>query len=329
MKVLVVLAMVLVAVSAISEPFKQIHPLSEKMIEYVNFMNTTWKAGRNFHEGVTMKYIKGLLGVAKDNHKYRLPSIRHAVPGNLPDSFDSRQQWSNCPTIREIRDQGACGSCWAFGAVEAMSDRHCIHSNGKVNVDISAEDLLTCCNGCGYGCNGGYPGSAWEYWVDKGLVTGGQYNSHMGCQPYTIAACEHHTKGKLPPCGDIVDTPRCVHMCEKGYNASYRGDKHFGKKSYSVGNQQDQIKTEIYNYGPVEAVFEVYADFLTYKSEITMVMCGDTDVIACGLASVNLKARKIFGIIRIRTVCYHIRVITCGTPSKHNHDKQIRLAPEK
>ncbi|GBO22373.1 Cathepsin B, partial [Araneus ventricosus] len=160
MKVLVVLAMVLVAVSAISEPFKQIHPLSEKMIEYVNFMNTTWKAGRNFHEGVTMKYIRGLLGVAKDNHKYRLPSIRHAVPGNLPDSFDSRQQWSNCPTIREIRDQGACGSCWAFGAVEAMSDRHCIHSNGKVNVEISAEDLLTCCDSCGAGCNGGYPGSA-------------------------------------------------------------------------------------------------------------------------------------------------------------------------
>ncbi|GBM14926.1 Cathepsin B, partial [Araneus ventricosus] len=178
-------------------------------------------------------------------------------------------------------------------------------------------------------CNGGYPGSAWEYWVDKGLVTGGQYNSHLGCQPYTIASCEHHTKGKLPPCGDIVDTPQCVHMCEKGYNASYRADKHFGKKSYSVGSQQDQIKTEIYNYGPVEAAFNVYSDFLTYKSGITMAMCCDMDVIACGLASVNLKARKILGITPIRTACYHIRVTTCGTPLRHNHDKQIRLTPEK
>ncbi|GBO44092.1 hypothetical protein AVEN_186667-1, partial [Araneus ventricosus] len=43
MKVLVVLVMVLVAVSARSRPFKHIHPLSQKMIEYVNFMNTTWK----------------------------------------------------------------------------------------------------------------------------------------------------------------------------------------------------------------------------------------------------------------------------------------------
>nr|1SP4_A Chain A, Cathepsin B [Bos taurus] len=48
----------------------------------------------------------------------------------LPESFDAREQWPNCPTIKEIRDQGSCGSCWAFGAVEAISDRICIHSNG-------------------------------------------------------------------------------------------------------------------------------------------------------------------------------------------------------
>lgn len=40
----------------------------------------------------------------------------------------------------------------AFGAVEAISDRICIHTNGHVNVEASAEDLLTCCGGqCGDG----------------------------------------------------------------------------------------------------------------------------------------------------------------------------------
>lgn len=40
----------------------------------------------------------------------------------------------------------------AFGAVEAISDRICIHSNGRVNVEVSAEDMLTCCGGeCGDG----------------------------------------------------------------------------------------------------------------------------------------------------------------------------------
>uniref|UniRef100_A0A2L2Z2L8 Cathepsin B n=1 Tax=Parasteatoda tepidariorum TaxID=114398 RepID=A0A2L2Z2L8_PARTP len=61
-----------------------------------------------------------------------------------------------------------------------MSDRICIHSNGKVKVEVSADDLLTCCDSCGAGCEGGYPGSACEYWVDKGIVSGGLYNSHVG-----------------------------------------------------------------------------------------------------------------------------------------------------
>lgn len=39
----------------------------------------------------------------------------------------------------------------AFGAAEAISDRVCIHSNAKVSVEISSEDLLTCCESCGMG----------------------------------------------------------------------------------------------------------------------------------------------------------------------------------
>lgn len=247
---------------------EHILPLSTKMIEYINFMNTTWKAGRNLgHE--SLELVRRRLGVHPDNKKYRLPEHVPDVDNTtIPDNFDSREQWPMCPTISEIRDQGACGSCWAFGAVEAMSDRHCIHSKGKNIVHLAADDLLACCWTCGMGCNGGFPGAAWSYWVHKGVVTGGNYGTNEGCMPYPIKSCDHHINGTLGPCGEDPPTPKCVRMCRKGYNVGFQDDKHFGKTSYSISSAEAHIQTEIMTNGPVEGAFTVYADFPLYKSGV-------------------------------------------------------------
>lgn len=249
-------------------------PLSDELVNFVNKQNTTWKAGHNFYN-VDLSYVKKLCGAILGGPK--LPQ-RDAFAADvvLPESFDAREQWPNCPTIKEIRDQGSCGSCWAFGAVEAISDRICIHSNGRVNVEVSAEDMLTCCGGeCGDGCNGGFPSGAWNFWTKKGLVSGGLYNSHVGCRPYSIPPCEHHVNGSRPPCTGEGDTPKCSKTCEPGYSPSYKEDKHFGCSSYSVANNEKEIMAEIYKNGPVEGAFSVYSDFLLYKSGVYQHVSGE------------------------------------------------------
>jgi len=133
---------------------------------------------------------------------------------------------------------------------------------------VSAQDLVSCCDSCGFGCDGGFPNAAWDYWVSDGLVTGGQYNSKQGCEPYTIASCDHHVNGSRPPCGDSQPTPDCSTTCESGYPDTYTHDKHMGKTSYSISSDPAQIQTEIFTNGPVEASFTVYADFLSYKSGV-------------------------------------------------------------
>nr|CAD7392860.1 unnamed protein product [Timema cristinae] len=226
-------------------------------------------AGRNFAEDISERYLRRLMGVHPDSRHFRLPVKIHSVENEqLPENFDSREHWPDCPTIKEIRDQGSCGSCWAFGAVEAMSDRVCIHSDANVHFHFSAEDLVSCCSSCGFGCNGGFPGGAWSYWTDIGIVSGGSYNSKQGCQPYKIKPCEHHVNGTRLPCSGEGSTPKCFRSCEKGYDVPYKKDLHFGASSYSVDNNAIQMQLEIYKNGPVEGAFTVYSDFVQYKSGV-------------------------------------------------------------
>jgi len=261
-----VLSLCAVALAGVRRVPSGLNPLSDEMIDAVNGLGTTWKAGRNFGPN-DLNRMKGLLGAKKGGPK--LPTLVHEVPNDLPATFDARQQWPNCPTIGQIRDQGDCGSCWAFGAVEAMSDRYCIASNGQQTPQISAEDLTSCCDACGDGCDGGFPSAAWSYWTETGLVTGGLYNSNVGCQPYSLPSCSHHVNGTLPPCpSSISPTPECTSTCESSYSTPYKKDKHFGKSAYTISNDVSQIQTEIYKNGPVEADFTVYADFPTYKSGV-------------------------------------------------------------
>jgi len=265
MKIILLISMLLVAVSA-----RDFAPLSDDIVHFVNKIKTTWTAEKTKFHSWDLQAFKKTLGARGIGGKSRLQRLVHDNVADLPEQFDSREQWSNCPTIKEVRDQGNCGSCWAFGGVEAMSDRICISSNATTVVRISAEDLLACCFECGYGCDGGYPESTWEYFMETGLVTGGGYNSKEGCQPYSLEDCDHHVNGTRKPCGGPEKpTPSCHQQCTNtDYKISFQKDKHFGKSAYSIDSDEDQIKKEIMTHGPVEAAFTVYGDFPSYKSGV-------------------------------------------------------------
>jgi len=243
------------------------HPLSDEFIADVNKKATTWKAGRNFHKNTPMGYIKGLLGVKKFDYEIPLPVKDVKAVMDIPASFDARTQWSSCPSVAEIRDQSSCGSCWAVSAVEIMTDRACIHKQQTFH--YSADDLMSCCELCGDGCQGGYPFMAMLHWRTVGIVSGGQYNSSQGCKPYPFLKCMHHVTGPLPDCSKYsFNTPACKESCRSGYQTSYEDDKHYAAEVYKLDATQEAIQQEIVTNGPVQGTFTVYADFPNYKSGV-------------------------------------------------------------
>uniref|UniRef100_A0A0N4W1U6 Pept_C1 domain-containing protein n=1 Tax=Haemonchus placei TaxID=6290 RepID=A0A0N4W1U6_HAEPC len=125
------------------------------LIDYVNSHQSLWKAKENRRFARYPDRTKwGLMGV--NNVRLSVRAKQHLsttkdLDIDIPESFDAREEWPDCDSIKVIRDQSSCGSCWAFGAVEAMSDRICIASKGEIQVSLSADDLLSCCRSCGFG----------------------------------------------------------------------------------------------------------------------------------------------------------------------------------
>nr|AAR19103.1 cathepsin B [Uronema marinum] len=259
---------------------------TSEIMEEVNNYNTgsTWKAGYNKRfEGMSFDQIQAMMGtIATPVHM--IPDERYTPFEtiqnlSLPESFDLREAYPKCESLQQVRDQSNCGSCWAFGTVEAISDRICIASGQKDQTRISSENLLSCCRGtfaCGMGCNGGYTAGAWNYYVKTGLVSGNLYtddnqNSKTECQPYSFPPCSHHVQGEYQACTDLpqFNTPKCYTECNSQYTQnSYEQDLHKGVSSYSVPKSEEQIKAEIYQYGSTTASFNVYSDFLTYSSGV-------------------------------------------------------------
>lgn len=59
------------------------------------------------------KYVKKMCGtILPTPENMRLPLGKIEIVDDVPDSFDARLKWPKCKSIREIRDQSNCGSCW-------------------------------------------------------------------------------------------------------------------------------------------------------------------------------------------------------------------------
>ncbi|KAK8702975.1 hypothetical protein V6N13_021309 [Hibiscus sabdariffa] len=131
-----------------------------------------------------------------------------------------------------------------------------------LNIPLSVNDLLACCEDCGSGCDGGFPTSAWKYFVNNGVVT-------EKCDPYfDPIGCSH------PGCKPIYPTPKCVKKCVKG-NLLWNESKHYSVDAYLVKRQPADIMAEVYKNGPVQVSFLVYEDFAHYKSGVYKHVTGE------------------------------------------------------
>jgi len=258
----------------------------EGIVKHVNSAGSTWTAG------VPHRFANSTVAAQKMALGTVMPGeAGHEHPENfrttfrdydaIPESFDVRTNWPECAAITgHVRDQSNCGSCWAFGSTEAFNDRYCIKT-GDASTLFAPEDTVSCCSGikCGMsnGCNGGQPSGAWKFFVNTGVVSGGDWadvGQGNSCRPYTMETCAHHVAppAGMESCTDLnggneYSTPKCTSECESNYDVTFNKDKHFASSSYGVKGVENMQK-EMMEKGTLSVAFTVYEDFEAYTGGV-------------------------------------------------------------
>jgi len=83
---------------------------------------------------------------------------------SLPDSID----WREKGAVAEVKDQGSCGSCWAFSTIASVEGINQIVTGDLIS--LSEQELVDCDTSYNQGCNGGLMDYAYEFIIKNGGI---------------------------------------------------------------------------------------------------------------------------------------------------------------
>ena len=115
----------------------------------------------------------------------------------VPASID----WRENGAVTSVKDQGQCGSCWAFSSTGAVEGAWAI-SKGQL-LNLSEQELVDCATGIAYGsrgCNGGQMDGGFKYVIENGQCSLTDY-------PYTSGISQK--SGSCQTCSSIVKISSC------------------------------------------------------------------------------------------------------------------------
>jgi cathepsin F len=111
--------------------------------------NSTSVHAHNKFSDYTQHESKRMLGTKPDMSE----ATEDNTPSNAVPDWTTGVNWVTYGAVSAVKDQGQCGSCWAFSSTGALESAHYLSAG---NMMLFAEQQLVDCVKVCYGCNGGW-----------------------------------------------------------------------------------------------------------------------------------------------------------------------------
>ena len=236
--------------------------------------------------------------VIEHNYKILPRAIPLKTDIKIPDNFDGRQVWNGLLT--KVKNQGQCGSCWAFATTSTLADRFNIQSKGLVDINLSPAKLILCDFGEEFSVK--HPDTDRKYFLDlnihnlvnnacfgNSLYEAWRYLYVLGtnteqCIPYNLSMGDNNTLGsfekntKIPLCFNVSGLigDMCSNVRYNTYTNEELGDPARFYRAYHFytipgvpkdNGSEYNIRYNIYYWGPVSTGMIVYPDFYTFDAK--------------------------------------------------------------
>lgn len=206
--------------------------------QYVQSHNTKFIAGtetyelemNQFADLTNEEFSAKYLGLDKEIKATNKCNGKQAPTDNLP----TEANWADKGAVTPVKNQGQCGSCWAFSTTGSLEGAHFVAT--KKLDSFSEQQLVDCSTSYGnHGCNGGLMDQAFWYVKDNGITLESTY-------PYkgVGGTCRYTAQDKAWTVSDCTDvTP----LKEQALVAA------IAQQPVSVAIEADHLSFQLYKAG--------------------------------------------------------------------------------
>jgi len=151
---------------------------------------------------------------------YEQSGHRHSMPVSVPGAIElpNKVDWRTKHVVSPVKNQGQCGSCWAFSAVEEVESAWAFQGNA---LKLLSVQQVVSCDKVDLGCDGGDTPTAYdyikkaggldpqsEYPYSSGDGSTGQCKVKSGDEIVTVDSYSYAT----PPCEDSCNHQNETHL---------------------------------------------------------------------------------------------------------------------